>query len=119
MTRDESKILDWRSTGRRKARRSLYNAYVPYACVGYLQDDGTRFTCNKTTIQPPKDAPKWFEEIWPEELRVLEVQLEADHESKDYTNNELDYVNWKCKSCHRLDDSRTEKGVPQKTENYW
>jgi hypothetical protein len=107
------------STGRRKARRALYNAYVPYKCVGYLLEDGSRFICDKTTIEPPKDAPHHFDEIWPTELRVLEVQLEADHESKDFQNNELEYVNWKCKSCHRMDDKKTAKGVPQHTVNLW
>jgi len=119
MTKDENKILDWRSTGRRKARRALYNAYIPYKCVGYLLPDGSRFNCGKTTIEPPKDAPHHFDEIWPEKNRVLTVQLEADHETKDFKNNELDYVNWKCKSCHRFDDNRTEKGVPQVSTNLW
>ena len=109
MTKDESKIKDWRSTGRRKARRVLYNAYVPYKCVH----------CGKTTIEPPKDAPKHFDDIWPTEARVLIDQLQADHESKDYQNNELDYINWKCRKCHRADDRKTEKGVAQRSVNYW
>lgn len=119
MTKDESKIKDWRSTGRRKARRELYNSYTPYACVGYRLPDGSRSHCHKTSKEPPKDAPRWFDEIWPEENRVLDYQLEADHESKDWTNNELDYLNWKCKVCHKKDDSATAKGVAQTTVNYW
>lgn len=119
MTKDEDKILDWRSTGRRKARRALYYAYTPYACVGYLLPDGSRFNCGKTTKEPPKDAPKWFDEIWPEENRVLDYPLEADHESKDFKNNEIEYLNFKCKSCHRLDDNKTDKGTPQVVVNLW
>ena len=119
MTKDEDRIKDWRSTGRRKARRELYANYVPYRCVGYLLPGGSRYNCGKTTKEPPKDAPAWFSEIWPDNLRVLDVQLEADHESKDYRNNELDYINWKCKSCHRLDDNQTDKGVAQKTMRYF
>ena len=57
--RDEDKILDWRSTGRRKARRVLYQAFVEYKCAD----------CGKTTKEPPKDAPSHFNEIWPEEQR--------------------------------------------------
>jgi DNA-directed RNA polymerase subunit RPC12/RpoP len=107
--RDESRIKDWRSTGRRKARRELYTAFVPYSCVD----------CGKTSKEPPKDAPHHFEEIWPEENRVLDSQLQADHESKDYTNNELDYINWRCVSCHQKLDRTTAKGVATKSMNYW
>lgn len=109
MTKDESKIIDWRSTGRRKARRALYAAFVPYKCVH----------CGKTSKEPPKDAPHHFEEIWPEENRVLDYQLQADHESKDYENNELDYINWKCQPCHKADDKQSAKGEPQSTVSYW
>ena len=108
MTKDESKIKDWRSTGRRKARRELYNSYVPYACV----------ECGLTTVEPPKDAPKHFSEIWPEFGRVLKSQLQADHESKDYTNNELDAINWRCVSHHRLADKQTGKGEAQHSLDY-
>ena len=109
MTKDESRIKDWRSTGRRKARRALYAGYVPYKCVH----------CGKTSKEPPKDAPHHFEEIWPEENRVLDYQLQADHESKDYENNELDYINWKCAPCHQKDDRAVPKDQPQRTVNYW
>lgn len=116
--KDEDKILDWRSTGRRKARGNLFKAFVPFKCVGHRLPDGSRTICNKTTREPPKDAPNWFDEIWPTELRVLD-SLEADHESKDFTNNEVEAVNWKCKSCHRLDDNATDKGVAQVTQRLW
>lgn len=114
MTLDKSKIVDWRSTGRREARRQLFRARVPFKCVGYRLPDGRRSNCGKTTIEPPKDAPAWFEDIWPEENRVL-VKLEADHESKDWTNNDLEHINWKCPSCHKKDDASTEKGQAQVT----
>src|SRR5262245_28963620 len=109
MTLDESKIKDWRSTGRRKARRALYQAWVPYCCVD----------CKRTSMEPPKDAPAWFEEIWPEENRVLDYQVQADHESKDYTNNEVEFLNWRCASCHRMADNKTAKGVAQKILDVW
>lgn len=110
MTKDEDRIKDWRSTGRRKARRALYRSRVPFKCCH----------CGKTTTAPPKDAPSWFDEIWPEEDRVLKPhELMADHESKDYQNNELDYINWKCPVCHKRDDRQTGRGVPQKSVNYW
>src|SRR5215510_473934 len=104
----ESRTGDYSSTGRRKARRELYKAFVPYQCVD----------CGKTSKEPPKDAPNYFDEIWPEENRVLDSQLQADHESKDYTNNELDYINWRCVSCHQKIDRTTAKGEPTKSMDY-
>lgn len=118
MTKDQTRIRDWRSTGRRIARRTLYQAKVPYACVGFTKNK-VNYPCGKTVKEPPKDAPKWFDEIWPESGRVLDHQLEADHESKDYSNNNLDHINWRCKSCHRFQDQQTDKGVAQSTTNYW
>lgn len=101
----DSKIIDWRSTGRRKARRTLFKARVEFKCVD----------CGKTTKVPPKDAPSYFEEIWPEENRILNPQaLQADHETKDLTNNAIEDVNWRCSPCHKAADSKTEKGVSQK-----
>ena len=119
MTKDENRIKDWRSTGRRKGRRALYAARIPYSCVGYKSRAGIDHPCGKTTIEPPKDAPSWFDEIWPLEKRVLSSQLEADHKSKDYTNNELENVDWRCSSCHKKKDRQTEKGVAQETVHYW
>lgn len=118
MTKDESRIKDWRSTGRRKARRALYDAMVPYQCVGYKKS-GKIIPCGKTSKEPPKDAPSWFAEIWPTTNRVLDNPLQADHESKDLTNNSLDHLNWRCSSCHRYMDSQTEKGTAQSSVNYW
>lgn len=104
--KDEEGIKDWRSTGRRKARRELYSNYVEYSCVGLEKE-----SCGKTTKEPPKDAPSWFDEIWPEENRVLTDQLQADHEDKDVTNNDLSNLNWRCPHHHKQSDKRTAKGV--------
>lgn len=101
MTKDESRIKDWRSTGRRKARKELFANYVEFKCID----------CGRTSIDPPKDAPLWFDEIWPEENRVLAYSLQADHESKDLTNNDINELAWRCSSCHKTHDSKTEKGV--------
>lgn len=110
--KDETRILDWRSTGRRKARKELFVNYVSFECVGYTKPDGTKVKCGKTTIKPPQDAPPWFDEIWPESNRVLTPQaLQADHETKDVTQNSIQDLNWRCASCHKLQDSQTAKGV--------
>lgn len=115
--KNDDNIKDWRSTGRRKLRRALFNAYIPFECVGYNKG-GKTIPCGKTTIEPPKDAPPWFEEIWPEENRVLS-QLQADHESKDLTANDEAYGNWRCPSCHKLQDAQTESGTATVTIDYF
>lgn len=100
MARDEL-IIDWRSTGRRKGRRELFKARVDFCCVD----------CGKTTKTPPKDAPIYFDEIWPYENRSLNPQsLQCDHEDKDYTNNNIENINWRCSSCHKKRDQQTKKG---------
>ena len=101
MTKNEDAIKDWRSTGRRKARRELYRNYIDYKCN----------VCGVTTKEPPKDAPKWFEELWPEERRELNYQLQANHMTKDYTQNDIDVIEWLCEPCHKVKDSQTDKGV--------
>lgn len=110
MTLDEDKIKDWRSTGRRKGRRTLFSEYVEYKCAD----------CGVTSKEPPKDAPKWFDEIWPEERRELDYSLQVDHESKDIEDNTIDNLNWRCSPCHIKRDRKTEKGVSTKEEvNFW
>lgn len=109
MVRDQNKIIDWRSTGRRIARRTMYKAMVEYKCCD----------CGRTSKEPPKDAPKWFEDIWPVENRTLDAQLQADHVTKDLQNNELENLEWRCPSCHKLSDKQTEKGVSTKQVDFW
>lgn len=105
-------VKDIRSTGRRRARRVLYKAYVPFKCVD----------CGKTNSVPPKDAPKWFDEIWPEENRVLKESegLQADHETKDLEINTEDDCNWRCPKCHKQKDMQTDKGEStQEDKGLW
>src|SRR5215468_113203 len=100
MTKNEDRIKDWRSTGRRKARRELYANYVDYKCA----------VCGVTAKEPPKDAPRWFEDLWPVERRELNYQLQANHMTKDYTQNDIDVLEWLCEPCHKIKDSQTGKG---------
>jgi len=109
MTKNDERIIDWRSTGRRKARRALFNAFEPFKCVGYTKK-GIKHECGKTSREPPKDAPVWFEEIWPRENRVLDYSLQADHLTKDLTENDVAHLGWRCASCHRSSDAQTEIG---------
>jgi hypothetical protein len=113
--KDESRIVDWRSTGRRKARRELFGAYIDFKCED----------CGVTNIEPPKDAPVWFDDIWPFTDRNLRNDLnpayglQADHISKDYTNNTVENVVWRCPKHHKQADVKTKKGEAQKKINYW
>ena len=113
--KDESGIVDWRSTGRRKARKALFQSYAEFKCVD----------CGATNIEPPKDAPHWFDEIWPNEKRTLRNNensafgLQADHLSKDYQNNEVEFLEWRCPKHHKQADVKTKKGEAQKEIKYW
>jgi aconitase A len=109
MTKNDDAIIDWRSTGRRKARRALFESFTPFACA----------VCGKTSIEPPKDAPSWFEEIWPEENRVLAYSLQADHLTKNLQNNSAEDLEWKCSPCHKASDSLTEKGESTIDKGLW
>ena len=109
MTKNEELVVDWRSTGRRRARKELFRNYIPYKCID----------CGITVTEPPKDAPPWFDEIWPEENRKLESQLQADHESKDVTLNDIEFLNWRCPKHHKLKDLSTEKGVATETTKFF
>ena len=116
MTKDDDKILDWRSTGRRKARRELFKSYEEFKCWG-IPEMGIE--CGATSIEPPKDAPSWFDDIWPEEMRVLDYSLQADHKDKDWRNNELDNLCWRCAVCHKKADSRSAPGEAQESVEFW
>ena len=118
MTNKRRSMVDVRSTGRRRARKELYEARIPFRCVGYTID-GVLTTCGKTVKVPPKDAPEWFDEIWPEANRVLTNSLQADHESKDLEANDIQFLNWRCSSCHKLQDNETEKGVGTIDTDLW
>lgn len=115
MSRDDL-VKDWRSTGRRRARKALFDANAEFKCVGYTDSNGKYHSCGKTTTRPPKDAPTNFNELWPAENRVLSpFSLQADHESKDLRNNSIEDLAWRCASCHKESDKQTAKGESTKT----
>ncbi len=107
--KNEDNIQDWRSTGRRKARKELFNNYVSFECCD----------CGVTSKSPPKDAPPWFDEIWPLERRELDYSLQADHMTKDLTQNDVSVLRWRCQPCHKRSDSQTEIGETTIETGYW
>lgn len=94
---------DLRSTGRKRARKVLFETERPYCCR----------ICGVTTINPPPDAPANFEEFWPEARRELEstYSLQAQHINKQLMDVDPVNLEWLCASCHKLEDSQTSKGV--------
>lgn len=118
MTKKRRSMVDVRSTGRRRARKELFEARIDFKCAGTIIG-GITTPCDKTVITPPKDAPEWFEEIWPTEKRVLKNSLQADHESKDLEANDIRFLNWRCSSCHKLQDNETEKGEATVDVDLW
>jgi len=115
MRHNTNHVVDWRSTGRKRGRRTLFESRRSFECVGVVE---LSISCGKTTKEPPPDAPPWFEEIWPEEKRDL-TQLQVDHENKDYTDNDPANLEWRCASCHRLHDNLTETGVSTTNEDWY
>jgi hypothetical protein len=45
---------------------------------------------------------------------VLDYSLQADHETKDVTNNDINELAWRCAGCHKLHDNKTGKGESTK-----
>lgn len=100
--KNEDLIKDWRSTGRRRARRVLFASNREFKCE----------QCKRTTTEPPKDAPDNFDELWPLELRVLTPQsIQAQHKTKDVRDNDEEFLSWMCSRCHKLEDLSTNIGV--------
>lgn len=88
---------DPRSTGRKRARATLFRIRRPFWCVD----------CKRSPNKLPVSCPK---EIERSDDRA-DIQLEADHENKNILDNDPANLNWRCTSCHKLRDSTTAKGV--------
>lgn len=106
MARQRKVVVDWRSTGRKRLRRALFDDQVPFLCN----------LCGRTVISPPPDAPKDFEDLWPEEKRVLEYSLQANHINKDITDCDPANGEWLCSLCHKFKDSQTGVGEIDSSE---
>ena len=98
--RTRKHVIDWRSTGRKRGRKVLFEELLPFQCNW----------CERTVISPPPDAPDYFEDIWPEEKRTLEYSLQVNHINKDYTDNDPANLQWMCALCHKVADSFTGAG---------
>jgi len=106
LARKRKLVVDWRSTGRKRLRKALFEEEVPYKCN----------QCGRTSVKPPPDAPPYFEDIWPEEKRVLAYSLQANHINKDITDNDPANGEWLCALCHKALDSMSAVGEIDSSE---
>lgn len=93
--KQRKRVKDWRSTGRKRGRRILFEEQVEFKCQ----------SCGRTSNKPPPDAPEYFEDLWPEELRLLDYSLQVNHINKDYTDNDPSNLQWLCEPCHKAADT--------------
>lgn len=100
--------LDPRSTQRKRARKVMFNTGVPYIC-GSPNFDTTE-SCGRSPKELPKDAPKTLELAHPDK-QFVSVGLQVNHINKNIMDNDPANLQYLCASCHKVKDSKTEKGV--------
>jgi hypothetical protein len=106
LARQRKNVIDWRSTGRKRLRRALFDEEVPYECD----------VCGRSSIERPPDAPENFDDFWPDGKRVLEYSLQANHINKDVTDCDPANGQWLCALCHKYLDSQTGVGEIDSSE---
>lgn len=112
----EKEPVDPRSTQRKRARKTLFYWKVDYICGAPHYRKGSNH-CGRSPKELPKDAPQDLE-LASKEKQFVSVTLQANHISKDIMDNDLANLEWLCPSCHKLEDSKTEKGVSQVENNF-
>lgn len=110
----EAEPLDPRSTQRKRARKILFREEIPYICGAPHYREGAYF-CKHSPTKLPENAPQTLE-LAPVGMRIDGLALQANHISKDIMDNDLVNLEWLCASCHKLEDSKTGKGVSQKSD---
>lgn len=89
-------IQDARSTGRKRARIVLLKA---------VADGLIEFKCNKCGVEPVGELTR-------------SNNLDAQHKNKNVLDCDLANLEWLCRSCHKKEDSQTEKGVSLKKDEF-
>ena len=95
---------DIRSTGRKRGRATLFIVRRKYACR----------LCGITSTKKPPDAPQVFEKLWPilePGILSTESALQCNHINKNILDCDPSNLEWLCPPCHKLEDSRTDKGI--------
>ena len=100
VTKDDDKIKDWRSTGRKRARAVLIKLWASgdreYACE----------SCGHVPTQH-----------WTESNRSGDF-LDSNHKNKDWKDNDPDNIEGLCRKCHYAKDRATEAGVSSVEDEY-
>lgn len=93
MTKDDDRIRDKRSTGRKRGRRVLIE----------LCERGERsYTCAECGHVPSKS--------YKDSSRSGDF-LDCNHKNKNWLDNDPDNLEWVCRKCHYAKDRATDKGV--------
>lgn len=109
----EAEPVDPRSTQRKRARKLMFAERVPYICgAPSFRSDGN--FCGRSPIREklPPDCPQDID-LAPEWKQFASVTLQCNHINKNIMDNDAVNREWLCPSCHKLEDSKTEKGVSQ------
>lgn len=89
-------VKDPRSTGRKRARKVLFETGRPFLCehCGYI----------------PDGVNEQGEIVDPQAL-TRSNNLDANHKNKNILDNDPSNLEWVCRDCHYKLDRATEKGV--------
>lgn len=93
MTKDDERIKDWRSTGRKRARRIL---------LALVEAGEREYVCEECRHVP--SIP------YTETSRSGDF-LDANHKNKDWKDNDPANLEFLCRDCHYKKDRSTAKGV--------
>src|SRR5215831_4564022 len=96
-------IKDWRSTGRKRGRAVLEKTNRPYFCGSQSESSAVREGYCGRTPDPTVDSP-------PGGCYPGMAVLQVDHINKNVRDNDPANLTWACPSCHKEQDSKTEKG---------
>lgn len=118
---EEAGVGDLRSTGRKWARKTY---------LTHLAEEQGTYACEKcgrgpdrlpyTIGQPPYGDPTWPTRIRlpVETSRVPNLALQVDHKNKDLSDVDLANLQLLCASCHKIEDSKTEKRQSKEPDTF-
>lgn len=100
---------DIRSTGRKRLRKALLDAQVPYMCRA----------CNRTN-KKDGELVDGIPVYVPENARYFAglASLQANHKNKNLEDCDPANGEWLDPSCHKEEDQKTEKGVSSQGDEY-
>lgn len=109
--KSNARVKDARSTGRKRGRavleKEVREGIRKYACecVGECGNEH-KIPCGYIPPPPPEGLSVAEAGNW-KRKHCLDVQ----HQNKNILDNDPANLSWKCRTCHKGEDSQTEKGV--------